>query len=404
MCRSIQWVTAVALSAAACSTWAANTGDDNLPYLTGLGTFTIVDDDRTWDDDFGFQVGFGLPLEWESTALELSIFSGRFERDIDGKNDYHAGITLDLVRDLGGISFLSRSDIVPYALAGVGAVRDDVQGDHDVRPIANVGAGTRMGLPWLGMDLRTEFRVIGQNESLSAPGEDWLLDYRFLVGLQLPLTPFFAEPAAPAAGPLPEEEECEVAVVDPVTGRTDCRTDSDDDGVDDTQDACPSTGPGVEVDAEGCPMMADSGQDSDSDGVMDANDACPDTYPGVTVNMDGCAEPQPLVIPSLTFDFDTARLTASAREVVDDITLMLKGQPELTVEIIGHTDSRGDEGYNQRLSEERAIAVRDRLVAQGIADTRLSMTGRGESQPVASNETEEGRAANRRVAFWLYID
>lgn len=404
MFKSVQWATAVALCAVAGSAWATNSDDNNLPYLTGFGSYTIVDNDRTWDDDFGFQVGFGLPLEWESTALELSIFSGRFERDIDGRNDYHAGITLDLVRDLGGISFLSRADIVPYALAGVGAVRDDVQGDHDVRPIANVGAGTRMGLPWLGMDLRTEFRVIGQNESLSAPGEDWLIDYRFLVGLQLPLTPFFAEPMDPEAGALPEEEECEVAVVDPVTGRTDCRTDSDDDGVDDTQDACPGTASGVTVDAEGCPKMAGSGQDSDSDGVMDVNDACPDTYPGVTVNTAGCAEPQPLVIPSLTFEFDTARLTPDARQVVDDITLMLQGQSELTVEIIGHTDSRGDETYNQKLSEERAIAVRDRLVGQGIDDSRLSLTGRGESQPVASNETEQGRAANRRVAFWLYID
>ncbi|MEQ9736263.1 MAG: OmpA family protein, partial [Algiphilus sp.] len=130
----------------------------------------------------------------------------------------------------------------------------------------------------------------------------------------------------------------------------------------------------------------------------------PDTYPGVTVNTNGCAEPQPLVIPKLTFEFDTARLTPDAREVVDDITLMLQGQPDLTVEIIGHTDARGDDAYNQKLSEERALAVRDRLVAQGIDDTRLSLTGRGESQPVASNDTEEGRAANRRVAFWLYID
>ncbi|WP_420426572.1 OmpA family protein [Algiphilus sp.] len=404
MYRTFQWATAVALSTAVCAAAAANTNDSDMPYVQGLGTFTIVDNDRTWDDDFGFQVGFGLPLEWENTALELSIFSGRFERDIDGDDDYHAGITLDLVRDFGGISFLSRSDIVPFALAGVGAVRDDVQGDHDVRPMANIGAGARMGLPWLGMDLRSEFRVIGQHESLSAPGEDWLIDYRFLVGLQLPLTPFFAAPSDPPAGPLPDEEECEVAVVDPVTGRTDCRADSDDDGVDDTRDACPSTAAGVTVDEEGCPLMADSGQDSDSDGVMDASDACPDTYPGVTVNTDGCAEPQPLVIPKLTFEFDTARLTPDARMVVDDITLMLQGQPELTVEIIGHTDSRGPDAYNQKLSEERAIAVRDRLVAQGIDDTRLSLTGRGESQPVASNDTEQGRAANRRVAFWLYID
>ncbi|MEQ9737545.1 MAG: hypothetical protein RLN67_09980, partial [Algiphilus sp.] len=84
MSRSIQWAAAVALSTVACAVSAANTNDSDMPYVQGLGTFTIVDSDRTWDDDFGFQVGFGLPLEWENTALELSIFSGRFERDIDG--------------------------------------------------------------------------------------------------------------------------------------------------------------------------------------------------------------------------------------------------------------------------------------------------------------------------------
>lgn len=389
-----------ALALAAAPALAVNTDGYDIPYIGVFGTYTVVDNDREWSDDFGYQVTFGLPLSWESYALELSVFGGRFERDVDGQRDYHNGLTVDLVRDFGGISFLSRTSLKPYALAGIGAVRDDVQGQIKGRAMANVGGGALFGLPWWGLGVRTEFRLVGQHQSPSAPGENLLLDYRFLLGLQLPLTPIFG-PARP--GPLPDVEECEVAVVDPITGRTDCQVDSDGDGVPDHLDQCPGTPPGVKVDDTGCPV-ADEARDSDGDGVPDDLDQCPDTFPGVTVNMRGCAEPQPLVIPRLTFDFDTARLTADAREVLDDFAAMLHGQDNLTVEIIGHTDSLGRADYNQRLSERRAAAVKSYLVDRGIGDDRLSASGRGESQPVASNETEEGRSANRRVAFWLYVD
>ena len=392
---------AAALVAASGVAQAVNTPDNEIPYAAGFGSYTIVDSERTWDDDFGYQLTFGLPLAWEDTALELSFFNGGFERDIDGEDDYHAGITVDLVRDFGGISFLSRNDVTPYALAGIGAVRDDVQGDTEIRPMANVGGGALMGLPLWGMGLRTVFRLVGQHQSLSAPGSNLLLDYRFLVGLQVPLTPFFGE--SEPDEPLPEEEECEVAVVDPVTGRTDCRSDSDDDGVDDTRDQCPGTQAGVEVDDSGCPLQQ-AQSDADGDGVADVDDACPDTYEGVTVNTAGCAEPQPLVIPRLTFDLDTARLTPDAREVLGDVAAMLEGQQDLTVEIIGHTDSQGADDYNQTLSDQRAASVKTYLTSMGIDGSRMDTTGRGESQPVASNETEEGRQENRRVTFWLYLD
>ena len=125
--------------------------------------------------------------------------------------------------------------------------------------------------------------------------------------------------------------------------------------------------------------------------------------PGVTVNAFGCAEPQPLVISDFTFEFDSAQLTSAGRRYLDKMAAMLRGQPELTVEIIGHTDSLGAETYNQELSQARAESVLNYLADKGVEHARLTATGRGESQPVASNETEEGRARNRRVAFWLYV-
>lgn len=395
----MSWLGAV-LAAFAAPALAVNTQGYDIPYVGAFGTYTIVDSDREWDDGAGYQVTFGMPLRWEHFALELSVFGGRFERDIDGDDDYHNGLTVDLVRDFGGISFLSRTSMRPYAVAGIGAVRDDVQGQIKGRPVANLGGGALWGLPWWGMGVRTEFRLVSQHESPSAPDENFLFDYRFLLGLQIPLTPIFGPPR-PAEVPPPPE--CEVAVVDPVTGRTDCITDTDGDGVEDQLDQCPGTPSGAPVDDTGCPV-AEVMSDGDGDGVPDDIDRCPETFEGVTVNTSGCAEPQPLVIPRLTFEFDTERLTPGAREVLDDFGGMLRGQPDLTVEIIGHTDSMGSPDYNQRLSEQRAEAVKQHLVERGIADERLSASGRGEGQPVASNDTEEGRDANRRVAFWLYVD
>ena len=73
--------------------------------------------------------------------------------------------------------------------------------------------------------------------------------------------------------------------------------------------------------------------------------------------------------------------------------------PEASISIEGHTDSQGPDVYNQDLSERRASAVVDYLVSQGIDATRLSAVGYGETNPIADNETREGRAINRRIEF-----
>jgi OOP family OmpA-OmpF porin len=113
------------------------------------------------------------------------------------------------------------------------------------------------------------------------------------------------------------------------------------------------------------------------------------------VDSRGCPE-----IPDLqgvTFEFDSADLTAEGRSILDRGAAMLEGNPGTRVEIVGHTDSRGSDEYNQGLSDRRAESVRAYLESKGIAANRLSASGRGESAPIASNDTDEGRAQNRRV-------
>jgi OOP family OmpA-OmpF porin len=98
-----------------------------------------------------------------------------------------------------------------------------------------------------------------------------------------------------------------------------------------------------------------------------------------------------------SFDFDKASLKPSGITKVDHAAQVLKDTPNARVLVEGHTDSIGSPEYNQRLSERRAKTVRDRLVEDGISASRITTHGLGESKPIASNATEEGRAENRRV-------
>ena len=140
-------------------------------------------------------------------------------------------------------------------------------------------------------------------------------------------------------------------------------------------------------------------RDSDGDGVLDDNDRCPNTPAGFTVDSSGCMIKQTVVLRGVNFEFDSDRMTVPARETLDHVADAIKAQPGLEIEIDGHTDSRGSDAYNQRLSQRRADAVRSYLVTRGVEGRTLVARGFGESRPVASNDTDEGRTENRRVEF-----
>jgi len=135
--------------------------------------------------------------------------------------------------------------------------------------------------------------------------------------------------------------------------------------------------------------------DSDGDGVPDSRDECPGTAPGTPVDSRGC--PTMPTMQDVHFRFDDASLTPAAEQILDGAVDTLKQNSHVRVEIVGHTDSIGSEEYNQKLSERRAESVRTYLESKGIESSRLSASGKGESEPVASNDTPEGRAKNRRV-------
>src|SRR5213592_4091895 len=110
------------------------------------------------------------------------------------------------------------------------------------------------------------------------------------------------------------------------------------------------------------------------------------------------AKAEPLVtLHGPQFDFNKAMLKPEGKRMVDEAVKVMKDKPTLRVSVEGHTDSIGSDGYNKKLSERRAKAVRDYMVSQGIDASRITTHGFGKSKPIASNETAEGRAQNRRV-------
>ena len=100
----------------------------------------------------------------------------------------------------------------------------------------------------------------------------------------------------------------------------------------------------------------------------------------------------------LVFDFDSATLLPDSTPTLEQVALLLSQRPDLRLNVVGHTDNQGSAGYNRALSERRARSVVDALVVlYGVAPGRLSASGEGMNRPISSNDTEEGRAQNRRV-------
>ena len=158
--------------------------------------------------------------------------------------------------------------------------------------------------------------------------------------------------------------------------------------------------------------------DEDGDGVFDRRDTCPDTPPNTPVDNNGCPIPQypaaakppePAPTEVITIDdqgdvlfaFDKSDLTQKARSQLLTLMDRLKSADVVSIKVIGHTDSRGSDAYNQKLSERRAASVATFLISQGLPAAKVSTQGMGETQPVADNNTDEGRAKNRRVELHL---
>ena len=141
------------------------------------------------------------------------------------------------------------------------------------------------------------------------------------------------------------------------------------------------------------PVATAAPADSDGDGVIDSLDKCPNTPRGATVNERGCWTYQATVL----FGFDSTVIDPQAFDMLNEAVKVLGQNPDLKVEIDGHTDSTGPAEYNMVLSQKRAQAVMKYFVDNGVDAGRLTAKGFGLTQPIADNGSKEGRAKNRRV-------
>lgn len=176
--------------------------------------------------------------------------------------------------------------------------------------------------------------------------------------------------------------------------------DTDGDGVTDKDDKCPGTPKGYKVDASGCPF------DTDKDGVIDEEDECPTVF-GLK-ELKGCPkkelsaeelEAQKMKVGPVYFETNKATFTAAEKSKIDNLLNLLKENSNYNVNITGHADSQGADNYNMNLSKNRASSVLKALTAGKISKKRITTKGLGETKPVATNDTPEGRALNRRVEF-----
>jgi outer membrane protein OmpA-like peptidoglycan-associated protein len=201
--------------------------------------------------------------------------------------------------------------------------------------------------------------------------------------------------------------------------------DNDQDGLKDTEDGCPNEPEDRDgfKDADGCPEP-----DNDGDGILDAADKCPfeaEDEPGP--NADGCpkqmantcpdgARPTPTgeclahidagliqIAEPVQFEEGTANLKDSSRELLNQVVDILDANADMKVQVVGYTDSWGLRADNLELSRQRARSVRFYLIRQSKDPTRMAKrvksVGKGESEPIESNDTAVGRAKNRRVEF-----
>ena len=314
---------------------------DDRWYLTGSAGFNFQDSDRLTNDAPFVTLGLGkfISPNW-SLDGELNYQNPNFDANKD-MNWSQYGVSLDLRRH-----FIKEGrGWNPYLLAGLGYQKSEeeynpIGGGLADRKDGNFAAKVGVGLQTTfekrvavraEVAYRADFDDQSVNPKRAGNDESWFGDVLASVGVVIPLGP---APVAAAPAPAPVAPSC---------------ADLDDDG----------------------------------DGVNNCDDKCPNSQPGQTIGPDGCPVPVSIDLKGVNFDFDKSNLRPDAVAILSEATEILKRYPDLRVEVAGHTDSKGTDAYNQKLSERRATAVYNYLTQNGVAASRLTgPIGYGESRPL----------------------
>ena len=181
-------------------------------------------------------------------------------------------------------------------------------------------------------------------------------------------------------------DQCKDTPAGVVVNKIGCPLDTDEDRVPDYMDLCANTPKGSPVDSKGCII------DADGDGVFDHLDQCDSTPKGARVDESGC-----WIIQIIHFGTNKKDIQSTIYPYLEEIAKVLNLNPTMRLGIYGHTDSIGRASYNLKLSKKRAQTVANELLKMGLSKSRLIVEGFGETRPIATNETKDGRARNRRT-------
>lgn len=346
-------------------------------YLAVLGSqLTGPDDGRNprLDGGIGADLRYGNRPAGGGWGFEVRLFQEALEK-ADGGTGNRGGLGADALYRLPRFAYLTL-----YGLGGFGlAYSDALPGRDWVAPVVNAGAGVETGPLFGRLRLRGEFRYSYEDnrDEYTTPTQYDRANYaesRVFVGLSYALTATPAPAAAPAVAVVPAP---------PIE---------------------PEPAPVVPPAPEPVPEPAVPG-DADGDGIPDDLDRCANSAPGKPVDAEGCTILKVLTLKGVNFEVNADQLTFESYAVLDEAFDALSVEfPDARIEVAGHTDSTGEESYNQDLSRRRAETVRRYLVDKGIPATRLTATGHGETMPLADNATRQGRAQNRRVELRVKSD
>lgn len=361
-------------------------------YLNGFGHF-YAPPNSEFDQDLELGAGGGIGLGFTDRFLgEINFINSEHDFDDGSETDVDLNqLQLDLIYKLS----TELQGFSPYVVGGYGGVEADGASSFDDNQ-TSLGVGVFSDIT-RRVAFRGEFRGVYSNEA-----QDIQPFFR------LGLTAILGKLNDDVSGPLDSDgdgvynpdDRCPNTPAGTAVDATGCALagpgDADGDGVTDDIDRCPTTPAGIAVDSRGCAL------DGDGDGVPDYLDKCPDSEAGAKVDADGCyveLEKEVTIDLNLEFDTNSANLRTDHYPEIQRVVDFLRQYPTASAVIEGHTDSSGAAAYNQSLSEKRAKSVRDYLVDQAnVSADRLSSKGYGETRPIASNETTEGRQQNRRVS------
>lgn len=390
----------------------------------GLGFFagTYVPNRRTANPSPGFEDGTQELQTLDGLATTIGGRAFYYPSRFVGLEGEGAALLTRMSEGDRSTSWTARGSVVaqvglwsatPFVAVGAGALSDPTGDASSIDAAIHIGGGIKLfatRYTQIRIDLRDVMnaaRGIGQGENHN---------FEATLGMSLTLgrkrDPKRSKPASSARNSGDDRDEDGVldgldACIDTwgvMPSGCPLGHDRDDDGVRDGVDACIAT-PGDGDD--GCPT-AEPAADTDGDGILDANDACVNEAetPNYYQDGDGCPDEIPSkihsiddVIGGIYFDLAKTRLTPESIPRLDEAVALLTASPELRIKILGYTDKLGTHEFNMDLSQRRAEAVRTYLIDHGIAPDRLSAHGRGSDYPIANNETEQGRASNRRIEF-----